>query len=176
MNNRKIALICDKPNPFESILGEYLENTCVEAFSPNETAQIIPENFDLTVGINLRNLPDFNLLNVRNTLLPSFDTDEPLKDAILYGAKVTGLTFYFTKPFRILAQYPILISNDKHYDELETELSLICQSLLPIIVKKIINNEQFEIKELLNNAKNNGCGGCGENHTNGKCNSCKNCS
>ncbi len=46
-------------------------------------------------------------LKIHYSLLPAFQTDDPVRDAILTGVKVTGITI--TLEDKIVAQYPILL-------------------------------------------------------------------
>lgn len=95
------------------------------------------------------------------SLLPAFDSETPARDAILAGVKVTGLTIYHTKTKKIIAQYPIFIKDDMHYDELLQELTYAEQTIYPIAAEKILKGEPFELNSLT------GCGNCG---------GCKSCS
>lgn len=99
-------------------------------------------------------------LKVHYSLLPAFQTDDPVRDAILAGVKVTGISI--TLEDKIVAQYPIFITNDMHYDNLKLYLEEIANKLLPLVQEKLENNEQFEIRDLMgvNVVKCNGCGGC----------------
>jgi folate-dependent phosphoribosylglycinamide formyltransferase PurN len=93
-------------------------------------------------------------------LLPAFNSKEPVKDAILAGVKVTGITIYYTKSKIIIAQYPVFINNNTHYDELVQELDYIEQTLFPLVIQKVLNNEPFEVRALLNKSCSGNCGGC----------------
>lgn len=96
-------------------------------------------------------------LKIHYSLLPAFQTDNPVRDAILAGVKVTGITI--TLEDKIVAQYPIFITNDMHYDNLKLYLEEIANKLLPLVQEKLENNEQFEIRDIMK-SKCNGCGGC----------------
>ena len=116
-------------------------------------------NYDLIVLCNYNKSVNFNALNVHHSLLPAFAGDEPEKEAILTGVKVTGITVFYTKPERIIAQYPIFIENDMHFDDLEIKMNNLEQVIYPIIIDKILKSEPFEIKDLLN-TNTKGCGKC----------------
>ena len=92
--------------------------------------------------------------------MPAFSDNEPVKEAFLAGVKVTGITFYYTNPERIIAQYPIFISNFSHYDDIERELEYLEQTIYPLILEKILRNEPFEIRKLLTKGCSGNCGGC----------------
>lgn len=99
-------------------------------------------------------------LKIHYSLLPAFsNSDDSVRDAILAGVKVTGITI--TMEDKIVAQYPIFITNDMHYDNLKLYLEEIANKLLPLVQEKLENNEQFEVKDLMGTkSKCNGCGGC----------------
>ena len=123
------------------------------------------EKYDLVILSNYYDEFKGNALKCHHSLLPAFDCDEPVKKAILEGVKVTGITIYFTNPFKILAQYPVFINNNTHFDELEKELEYIEQTLFPLVAERILKNEPFEVRALLNKTCSGNCGGCkGCNH------------
>lgn len=102
-------------------------------------------------------------LKTHYSLLPAYkDSDDPVRDAILDGIKVSGVTI--TLDEKIIAQYPIFITNDMHYDNLKLYLEEIGEKLLSAVKEKLENNEQFEVKDLMGGGKCggkcNGCGGC----------------
>lgn len=124
--------------------------------------------YDFVIGVGLDDISGVkeNIINIHHSLLPAFSGEEPVKQAFLAGVKVTGITIYYTNPQKIIAQYPIIISNDAHFDDIEQELLYLEQTIYPIVIEKIINNEVFEIKDLLKSGGcSSGCGGCGKcNH------------
>lgn len=116
-----------------------------------QTQTQLPESFDefdLIININFEGEIDSNVLKCHHSLLPAFAGEEPVQEAFLAGVKVTGITIFYTKPQRILAQYPIFIKNESHFDEVEKELEYLEQVLLPLAVKKIINKEPVDSKSL----------------------------
>ena len=125
------------------------------------------DKYDMVINLGVEY--DGEALACHHSLLPAFDTEEPAKDAILSGVKVTGVTVYYTKSKKIIAQYPVFINNDMHFDQLEQELKYLEQVLFPIAIHKILNNEPIDIRRLLNTP----CGSnCGSKHTGG----CRGCS
>lgn len=100
-----------------------------------------------------------NDLKIHYSLLPAFyNSDDPIRDAILAGVKVTGITL--TLEDRIVAQYPIFITNDMHYDELKLYLEHIAGVMFPLVKEKLEKNEVFEIQTLMAANKCSGCKGC----------------
>ena len=159
---KKIAIIYTKYSPVVDALKYTLSDYCVDCY----TDFVNTEDYDLVIHLGDTDGYKGHALTCHYSLLPSFiNCKEPVKEAILKGVKVTGVTVYYTDTKKIIAQYPIFIKNDTHYDNLKQELEYLEQTILPIVARKIINNEQFEMQELLNN----NCGG--------KCNttSCEGC-
>ena len=107
-----------------------------------------------------KEIPEGNVIACHHSLLPAFDCSEPEKEAILSGVKVTGITIYYPNIGKIIAQYPVFIKNDFHYDDLKQELTYLEQTIFPLVLEKILKNEAFEINELINKKCNGGCGGC----------------
>ena len=108
-------------------------------------------------------------LVIHYSLFPAFqDSDDPIRDAILSGVKVTGVTI--TMEDKIVAQYPIFITNEMHYDNLRLYLEEVGAKLLALVKEKISNNEQFEVKDLMSSGCHNcgNCGGCGVSTLSGK--------
>ena len=98
-------------------------------------------------------------LKIYYSLLPAFEnSDDPVRDAILAGVKVTGITI--KQEDRIVAQYPMFITGDMHYDELKTYLEHVANIMLPLVKEKIANNEAFESQTLMKNSNCSGCKGC----------------
>ena len=119
------------------------------------------DDYDLIICLNNIKV-EGKAITCHHSLLPSFNCEDPEKEAIIQGVKVTGITIYRTDTGKIITQYPVFIDNDMHYDNLKRELSYLEQTLLPVTAKKIINNEPIEMRSLLNNkcCNNRGCTAC----------------
>lgn len=154
---KKVAIIYSEYTPVIDAIISYLKDFKVKTF--NSYTQELSD-FDLIVNMNYKNEIPENHINVHYSLLPAFQGDEPVKQAFLAGVKVTGITFYYTKPQKIIAQYPIFISNFSHYDDVERELTYLEQTIYPLILEKILKNEPFEIRNLLSKGCSGNCGGC----------------
>lgn len=160
---KKIAILYSEYSPVIDAIKAELSECDVNVYSENN----IPENlqeYNFVVLCNYHGKYSGNALAVHHSLLPAFDKKEPAKEAMLMGVKITGITIYYTKSKKIIAQYPLFIRNDMHYDELEQELKYLEQTLFPIVIKKVINNEPFEIQKLLGSSHCGGCQGCSKNH------------
>ena len=153
----KVAILYDSFVPVVDALKAKLTDCCtVDCFNSLNFEQ---SNYKLIISLK-KECCGFNVLKSHHSLLPAFDCIDPEKEAFLAGVKVTGITVFFTSPHKIIAQYPIFIQNDMHYDDLEKELEYIEQILLPEIAIKVIKNEAIDIQKIMNNKSCGGCKGC----------------
>ncbi|MBR1775735.1 hypothetical protein IJ750_01505 [bacterium] len=160
---KRVAILYSNHTPTVDAVTAKLSSMGISSY---QNPDIESEDFDLVILCNSKTKLNFkNAINIHHSLLPAYDSSEPVKDAILGGAKVTGLTVFYTNPYKIITQYPIFIRNDRHFDEIEQELNLIEQTIYPLVIEKILNNEPFEIQELINRKSN-----CSNN-----CEQCPNC-
>ena len=151
---KKVAILYKDYSPIIDAIMYQLSDCEVNCI----TQPIGMEKYDSVVNLGCNY--DGEALACHNSLLPSFDCKEPVKEAMLFGVKVTGLTIYYTKSKKIVAQYPVFVGNDTHYDELNQELCYIEQTLFPLVIRKVLDNEPFEVRSLLNKTCSAGCGGC----------------
>lgn len=154
---KKIAILYKQNSPLTDAIRVKTTNFDVDWFSD---CNFDPSQYDLIISAGYDDPVHFNVLKSHLSLLPSFDSKEPVKDAFLYGVKVTGVTVFYTLPQKIIAQYPVFIYNDAHFDELECELRYIEQTFFPEVIEKIIKNEPFESRKILNLQGCNACKGC----------------
>ena len=153
---KRIAVLYSEYTPLIDALKYGLKDYAVDCLNtPEDMAK-----YDLVIISDYKGKYEGDALACHHSLLPAFESENPEKDAILAGAKVTGVTIFFTNPKKIIAQYPIFIKNDTHYDELRQELTYVEQTLLPLVAQKILNNEPFEVSSLLNKTCSGSCGGC----------------
>ena len=153
---KKVVIIYSKYTPTIDAIIAHLKDFEIKAVNSVEEIGAC----DLLVNTNYDKEIPQNHINVHYSLLPAFSDNEPVKEAFLAGVKVTGISFYYTNPERIIAQYPIFISNFSHYDDIERELEYLEQTIYPLILEKILRNEPFEIRKLLTKGCSGNCGGC----------------
>ena len=153
---KNLVVIYSEYFPVIDALKSYFPQYSVDCFRIDE---FVDKDIkaDLFVALNGVKPFDENTVSVHYSLLPAFDEDNPVEKAVLAGVKVTGITFSYLKTKQIVAQYPLIIDSSMHFDEITRQLQYIEQMLLPRVIEKFINNEQFDIKNLMNK---NGCGGC----------------
>ena len=139
---------------YYKLLKDNLKNIQVELLE-NEA-----QKADLIIGDNSTDNAD---ICFHPSLLPSFNTKEPIKDAFCAGVKVSGVTVYCPKTDKIIAQYPVLIGNSTHYDEFEKEIHQLEHLLYPIVIDKILKDEVFDFNDLMGKCSGN-CSGCNSCH------------
>ena len=137
---KKVAILYSEYTPTIDAIKYALQDTEIACFCD---ADKITENYDLIVTVNYKGNCQNKALVCHHSLLPAFNCDEPIKEALLSGVKVTGITIYITPSKKILFQYPVLISDDTNYTELESELNFLEQSIYPIVIKQFLNNPYF---------------------------------
>ena len=153
---KKIAILYSEKSPVIDAIKYLLNNYEIDTLNEINDASI----YDLVVLCNYDGDYKGNAIKCHHSLLPAFDCKEPEKEAILEGVKVTGITIYYTNPKRIIAQYPVFITNSMHYDDLMKELKYLEQTIFPIVLQKVLNNEAFDILSIVNKGCGNHCGGC----------------
>jgi len=100
-------------------------------------------------------------IKIHYSLLPAFDCDAPMKEAFISGVKVSGVTIYSEPDKKILAQYPVLITNSMHYDEFEKEMIKTGDILYKKVLDCIEQDKVFDVIELFEH--HSCCNGC--NHS-----------
>ncbi len=161
----KITCISDKLNAY---ILERAKNLGVDyKYLPfEENAEYFgTNNFDLIVLAGyMRILPPgvLNLgkfVNIHPSLLPAFKGKDAIQRAFFAGVKVSGITIHWVTDEldggKIIAQYPVLIGNDTHFDEFENEIHALEHKLYPIVIEKLLEDKVFDFSDLLG-----GCGGC----------------
>lgn len=112
-------------------------------------------------------------LNIHPSLLPAFKGKDAIAQAFMAGVKVSGVTIHYVNETldggRIVAQYPVLIGNLTHFDELEAEIHKIEHMIYPIVIEKILQDKVFDFSDLLG-ASDVGSGCCGS--SSGSCGGC----
>lgn len=132
-------------------------------------------DFDLIALCDYRNdlsadiLETGKFINIHPSLLPAFKGKDAMERAFLAGVKVSGVTIYSLNANesdnKILAQYPVLISNLTHFDEFKSDINNIECKLYPLVIDKLLKDEVFDFSDLLNqNGCSSSCGGCGNCH------------
>ena len=152
---KRVAVLYSEYYPVIDAIKYHLSEYCVDCISDIKDT----DEYDLIICLGNKKSKG-NAISCHHSLLPAFNCEEPEKEAVLEGVKVTGITIYYQNTGKIIAQYPVFIKNDTHYDDLNRELTYLEQILLPLVAKQIIKNEPFDVSMLTKTSCNGKCGGC----------------
>ena len=165
---RKICILTD--NRYDIAESINLPDTEVKVISDNpddenySPSELLPkyfkkENFELVIIVDYESNPSVEIfkyskfIKIHPSILPAFEQNSAIRDAYLAGVKVTGVTICEVKQNgifgRIISQYPVLIDNFTHYDQLESEIKTLEKILLPPVLKSIFENKIFDIVDFL---------------------------
>lgn len=106
------------------------------------------------------------VINIHPSLLPAFKgSKNAIKDAFLAGVKVSGVTVHWVTSDvdggKIIAQYPVFINTDMHFDEFEHEVHTLEHKLYPVVIEKVLDDKAFEFVDLMRSGGcGSACGGC----------------
>lgn len=168
---RTIAILDNKENTITKALYAHFENKEVNISPINALTAEAVKTFDLIItndynGEISDELADkTNIINIHPSLLPAFQGEAAIVKAYQEGVKVSGVTIYNLISNKIIAQYPVLISNLTSYLEFEAEIRNLEASLITIVAEKILEGKIFDFSDLLGGGCNSGCSGnCGNCH------------
>lgn len=128
-------------------------------------------DFDLIALCDYRNalcadvLETGRFISIQPSLLPAFKGKDAIERAFMAGVKVSGVTVYSLNANendeKIIAQYPVLISNETHFDEFKSDIYRLEAVLYPVVIDKLLKDEVFDFPDLMNSCScEGGCGGC----------------
>ncbi len=138
-----------------------------EYFSKNKFDLVILAGYMRILPEDVLNVMN-KVINIHPSLLPAFKGSiNAIKEAFLSGVKVSGVTIHEVTSDvdggKIIAQYPVFINNETHFDEFEKEIHEIEHKLYPVVIEKILEDKIFEFQDLMKNS----CSG-------DICNTCRN--
>lgn len=183
---KKLAVIKSEYIEITKSTEEYFKDKDVQIIKYDNINEFLKDRditVDLTVMTDFERCPAVmencgRVLNIHASLFPAFVCENPIKEAFTAGAKVTGVTVYYTDKEmygRIIAQYPVLIGLTTSYPDLEKELEVVGQKLYPPVIDAVINDKVFDFSDLFKNGCSHTSGGCSRNA--GACGTCcTNCS
>ena len=113
--------------------------------------------------------PAATVLNIHPSLLPAFEGENAIENALKYGAKVSGITVQNVYTKQIVAQFPVLIGVDTGVNEFISEMAEIEKYLIPPVIEAVLNDKVFDFGDLFNKkgcagACGGGCEGCKSSH------------
>ncbi len=168
---KTIAILDNKENKITEALYAHFENKEVSISQINNLTQEDIKSFDLIITHDYNDkisdeLADkTNIINIHPSLLPAFQGEAAIVKAYQEGVKVSGVTIHNLISNKIIAQYPVLISNLTNYLEFEAEIRNLEASLITIVAEKILEGKIFDFSDLLGDGCHSGCSGnCGNCH------------
>lgn len=168
----KIAILNNSNNELvQSLISRILKKN-IEACLFDKLPDIVGQNFDLIILYDYNNplpsgLENTMVINIHPSLLPSFAGENAITNAFVSGVKVSGITIHEITG-RIIAQYPVMISNLMHLDEFKQKIHSAELKFIPLVIENIMENKAFDIEDLFNNKQEKqNCRGCG--HCSGNC-------
>lgn len=125
-----------------------------EYFSANKFDLIVLAGYMRILPDNVLKVMD-KVINIHPSLLPAFKgSKNAIQDAFLAGVKVSGITVHWVTSDvdggQIIAQYPVFITNEMHFDEFEAEIHAIEHRLYSIVIEKILEDKVFDFSDLMN--------------------------
>ena len=178
---KKIAILNNSNNELvQNLISKMLKKN-IEACLFDQLSDIIGQDLDLIVLYDSNNITadgdiaktfddnitdrftsmNWNVINIHPSLLPAFEGENAITNAFVSGVKISGITIHEPSG-RIIAQYPVIISNLMHLDEFEKKMHSAELKFVPKVIESIIENKAFDYEDLFNNkSEHNNCGGCG---------------
>jgi len=136
-----------------------------EYFSKNKFDLVVLAGYMKILSDDVLEVID-KVINIHPSILPAFKgSANAIKDAFLAGVKVSGVTVHWVTSDidggKIIAQYPVFISNETHFDEFENEIHALEHKLYPVVIEKILDDKVFDFHDLMMVKCGCSCGNCG---------------
>ncbi len=144
----------------DSEISEYVKN-----FLISKNVEFVKEGEgDFEIYFSYPRKSANNSINVHPSLLPAFDCEDAINRAFMAGVKVSGVTI--TCGDKIIAQYPVLIGLDTHYEEFKRDVIEVEKRLIPPVIEAILEDRIFDFQDLFRSpcAHKGGCSGCHKNN------------
>lgn len=152
--NKDIKIICIPPLPKEEMF---------EYFSSHDFDLIVLYDYAEELEPKVIELGRF--INLHPSLLPAFKGKDAMTRAFTSGVKVSGITAHWVTNElgggKIIAQYPVLIGNQTHFDEFKNAMQDIECKIYPIVIEKVLEDKVFDFNDLFSGNCGGNCGGCG---------------
>ena len=151
---KKIAVIYSKYSPVIDAIKYTLSDCSVDCLSDTDSTEF----YDLVICLDNKKF-NKNAIACHHSLLPAFDCDEPEKEAILSGAKVTGITIYnvdtkkirgrFNKDEELNVSY---VAEKKNYDKYLKHINEEEENFKNRRIKRFVKKEtQLNVENLKEN-------------------------
>lgn len=167
---KKIAII-NGGEVLASIINFFKDkNVDITAVSDADDTIFKLNKFDLVVingsaqKIDKKIFSENKVIRLQPSLLPAFDINEPVKSAFLSGVKVSGVSVcYLDKEGRnekIVAQFPVLIDYETHFDEFEENMRKTENIFYPVVINSVLENKPFSFSCIMGGGCSGNCNNC----------------
>ena len=120
------------------------ENKIIQHLEENKIDLIVMAGFMRILSAELVNRFRNKIINIHPALLPSFKGSRGIKDAFLYGVKVTGVTVHFVDELMdhgpIILQKEVGIEEDDTLESLEAKIHRLEHKLYPQAIKLFVED------------------------------------
>lgn len=164
LSNKEDAFILTRAQKF-GIKAEFLPFAKnLEYFQQNKFDLVVLAGYMRIIPEDVLEEMD-RVVNIHPSLLPAFKgSANGIKDAFLAGVKVSGVSVHWVTTDvdggEIIAQYPVFITNDMHFDEFEAEMHKLEHKLYPIVIEQLLEDKIFDFADLMKSNCGSSCGGC----------------
>lgn len=132
---------------FNNRLFKYMKNENPDLIALDEYNMVLPEYI---INYFLK-----KIIKIHHSLLPSFVDKDPIKEALEYGVKYTGVTIYYAnnelKNNEIIAQQIVKIEKEDTLLLLKDKIHKIGQKLYPKVIDKVIRRMEEENNKKVEN-------------------------
>ena len=157
-----------------AVIDEYLKSLMSLYFKDNVDVLLYENISEVDADILLLNnyygqipaeiFKKVTVLNLHPALLPAFANSDALIQAYTSGVKVSGVTVHYVEKDnfygKIIAQYPLIISSDMHYNEYVEALTSIGNKLYPPVASAVLNDKVFDFSEIFKHKCSASCSSC----------------
>jgi len=168
---KTIAILDREDYKITEALSSYFEGKDVSVTNISGLNETTINGFDLIItnDYNEEIPPELsertNIINIHPSLLPAYTGEAAIVKAYQDGVKVSGITIHNLVSNKIIAQYPVLISNLTGYIDFETEMKNLETGLITVVAEKLLDGKIFDFSDLIGGGCHSGCSGnCGNCH------------
>lgn len=157
MRNKALKVVFLGHQKYTTMYKESLENAGYKFFTVTNFEEIeaaikeikpdlgVIACFGKIIPENILKIPVYGFINIHPSLLPRWRGPSPARSALFMGEKETGVTIHITTPKidagDIILQKKFLIHPNDDYITLEERLFSEGAKMLPLAIKRLINND-----------------------------------
>jgi phosphoribosylglycinamide formyltransferase-1 len=163
INIEIVGLIVDRRNAYAAERAESLGVPCKKVIRKDfyskrafedqmlkhieewQAEYVILAGFMSILSADFIDIYERRILNIHPSLLPAFKGAHGIRDAYLYGVKISGVTVHYVDSGvdtgEIIAQRAVDILDDDTLESFEDKIHKVEYELYPEAIKKVINNQ-----------------------------------